>query len=265
MSQAMRWTRNWPRRRSETKLSADPQLAATAAVVLDLASGQLIYSKNPDQRLMPASTTKIMTMIVALKSYDPDEIITISRGWQALGNVVSLQPDDRFRALDLIQAMIVKSGNDTAVSIADHFPTGYPGFVKAMNQQARSLGLKNTHFTNVSGFEDENHYSSAHDLARLAAYALTDDRVGPMVATKQGLIRTLDQSRSYRYENTNQLLGEVEGVIGFKTGWTPAAGECLVALVDRQHRLITVVLNSTDRFDDTKVLIDWAFASFTWE
>lgn len=244
--------------------SPDPEIRAKAAVVYDVASATVLFSRNPNERLMPASTTKIMSMVVALENYDDHEVITITRGADAIGHSVDVKPDDQFRAIDLITAMMVKSGNDTAVSLADHFPTGYSGFVTAMNAKAQALGMKNSHFTNVSGVEEENHYSSALDLTSLAAYAMQDQRVRTITATKTTSVRTIDGRRTYILENTNQLLGEVEGMIGIKTGWTPVAGECLVTYIDRDKDIITVILGSPDRFGESKHLIEWAYQSFIW-
>lgn len=241
-----------------------PEVTAKAFAIFDVNSGQLIVGKNEHHRLMPASTTKITTALIAMNEYDHDEVVTINRAFEAIGHVVDFVPGEQIRAGDLVKAMMINSGNDAAIALADHHPEGYSTFVDLMNQYVISLGLKNTHFSNVSGVEADDHYSSAYDLAVLANSAMANQTFKKIVATKTDKIYSTDQKYTHQLENLNQLLWEVDGVIGVKTGWTPVAGDCLVTYTSRDHDVITVVLNSTDRFVDSKVLIEWAFENIVW-
>lgn len=232
------------------------QITASAAVVMDASTGAILAAKNPDQRLMPASTTKMMTAYIALKSYSPEEIITISRSQDAIGKSTKFTLGEQYQVNDLLQAALINSGNDAALSLADHFPSGYHAFVERMNLQALKWGLKNTHFTNVSGVEEDNHYSSAYDLAVIAHHFISEPLLRQIVGLPQATISSTDQKYSHTFENTNELIKEIPGVIGIKTGWTENAGECLVTYLDADPDLILVVLNSNDRFQDTRNLID---------
>lgn len=241
-------------------------VSAQSYLVFDVASESYITSQNPNMRLMPASTTKIMTALIALSEYDSEEIITITRASAAIGHTVDFTPGQQFRAGDMIKAMMVNSGNDAAVSLADHHPFGYQTFVDLMNQKAISLGLKDTHFSNVSGVEANDHYSTAHDLAVLALEAMKNPIFREMVNTKTGTIATIDNKQTLQLENLNQLLWDVPGVIGIKTGWTENAGDCLVTYISRDgHDVVVVVLNSKDRFADSTALINWTYKNTRWE
>lgn len=246
-----------------------PRVASVSAqsyIIYDVASGQTISEKNSDKRFMPASTTKIMTAQIAMNEYDPEEILTVSRASEAIGHTVDFEIGEQFRVSDMIKAMMINSGNDAAVSLADHHPRGYQAFVSLMNQKAISLGLKNTHFSNVSGVEADDHYSSAHDLVTISVEAMKSPVFRDIVGTKTATITTIDGKRIHPLENLNQLLWDVPGVIGIKTGWTEMAGDCLVTYVSRDyHDLIVVVLNSKNRFADSTTLINWAYKNIIWQ
>lgn len=234
-------------------------ITAKAAIVIDASTGAILAAKNPDMRLMPASTTKMMTAYVALQNYQPDEIVTIARSQDAIGKSTHFTVGDQYTVADMLKAMLINSGNDAALALADHHPNGYHHFVAHMNLQAQSWGLKNTHFTNVSGVEEDDHYSSAKDLSVIAMHIMQLPQIRSIVNQFQASITTIDGKHTLRFESTNKLLGQVDGLIGVKTGWTDNAGDCLVAYVHRHRDIITVVLGGTDRFGDTKTLIEWAY------
>ncbi len=239
-------------------------VTAEGLIVYDIQSHQVVYGKNEHIRLMPASTTKMMTALVAMDEYDPEEIITVSRAAEAIGHSVDLTQGEQFTVIDLITAMLINSGNDAAMSLADHHAGGYQTFVDLMNRKAISFGLKNTHFSNVSGVEADDHYSSAADLAVIATHVMDNSVLKKIVGTKEMTITTANSKAIHTLKNLNQLLWDVPGVIGIKTGWTELAGDCLVTYISRDHDIITVVLNSRDRFADSKAIIDWAYKSITW-
>lgn len=232
---------------------------------MDLDSRALLYVKNPDLSLMPASTTKIMTALVVLERDRLNKTINVGKVY-TVGQVMKLQPQEEITIKDLLYGLLVQSGNDAAMALASDYPGGVEAFVKKMNEKAKEIYLKNTTFTNPIGIEEYGHYSTAHDLTLLAAFALKNQEFQSIVATKE--ITVFDKSGKIKHvlNNVNQLLGEVEGIKGVKTGWTENAGECLIAEVERNnHQIITVVLGSQDRFQETKTLIEWVFANHKWQ
>jgi len=242
-----------------------PTFTAQAVYVLDLTSNTPLYQKNSTKPLFPASLTKIMTALVALDHYSEDQVLIVKSADRSIGNTMNLKPGDKLIATDLIYGLLVASGNDAALALAENFPGGYSQFVIAMNQKAQKLGLQKTNFNNVSGVEDINHLSSAYDLTKLTLVALENPIFRQVVNTHSKEITSLNGNQ-YSLLSTNKLLGVVPGVQGVKTGWTPEAGECLITLVNQNnHPVIITILGSEDRFEDTKTIINWIYNSFSWE
>ncbi|MBM3209035.1 D-alanyl-D-alanine carboxypeptidase [Candidatus Shapirobacteria bacterium] len=242
-----------------------PWLSAKSVVVTDLDSAALLYAKNENLKLLPASTTKIMTAIIALENFPLDKILVVPN-LEKNGQVIGLLPGEKMAVKELLIGLLVASGNDAAEVLAGNFPGGRGEFIKAMNKKAAELNLANTHFENPSGLDNPNHFSSALDLARLTGYALNNPTFAEIVATREITIQDAEKKNAYRLSNINKLVGQNLGVLGVKTGWTAEAGECLVAFTGRDsRRIITVVLGATDRFGETKKLLDWVFANFSWE
>jgi serine-type D-Ala-D-Ala carboxypeptidase (penicillin-binding protein 5/6) len=245
--------------------SISPVFTAQAVYVLDLDSNTVLFSRNSKETLFPASLTKIMTAVVALEHYSKDQILTVKTADLSIGNTMELKPGDKLTTMDLIYGLLVASGNDAALALAENFPGGYSQFVVAMNKKAEELNLTKTHFNNTSGVEDIGHITTAHDLAILSQYALKNATFRQVVGTKQKEITSIKENK-YSLFSTNELLGEVEGVLGVKTGWTPEAGECLITLVNQDsHPVLIVLLGSEDRFGETVGMIDWVYESFSWE
>lgn len=248
-----------------TSTSDPPQLTAKAVFVYDPQSSAVLYQLNPDSRLLPASTTKIMTALVALDEYDLDDIVTVTNANQSIGHRAQLHAGERLYVKDLLKALMISSGNDAALALAQHHPLGYQEFINLMNQKADKLQLNNTHYANVSGVETLGHYSSVHDLALLTQEAMKNDFFTSVVNTQSTSITDITGTIAHQLVNINQLLGTVEGVQGVKTGWTQNAGECLVTYTNRQgNPLIVVVLGSLDRFGESQQLIEWAYQNHTW-
>lgn len=240
------------------------ELSAKSAVVIDVDSGIILYQKYPNMRLLPASTTKIMTALIALENYKLDEILEVA-GLKIDGNSVGLAAGEQITVENLLKGLLIGSGNDAAQVLAENFAGGMSGFVWAMNQKAVELKLENTHFTNPIGLDEEGHYSTAIDLAKLAVVALKNPTVSEIVSTPELEIADITGTKVHRLKNTNELVGKLDGVKGIKTGWTQNAGECLVALTERnQKRIISVILGSTNRFGETENLISWVFENFDW-
>lgn len=241
-----------------------PGLTARSAVVIDVDSKTILYAKSPDLKLLPASTTKIMTGLVALEVYPLDKVITVT-GVHQTGQVMKLKAGERITVENLLYGLLVESANDAATVLAQNFPGGEDAFIDAMNQKAKDLGLSNTNFTNASGLDAYGHYTSAHDLALIAAAAMGDPAFKKIVGTLGITVADVDNTVSHDLETINELLGKVPGLAGVKTGWTELAGECFVAYVKRGKReLISVVLGSGDRFGETSALINWAFSNHRW-
>jgi len=241
-----------------------PNLVAGSALVIDMPSKTILFSKNPDTKLLPASTTKIMTALVALDSYKLDDLLEVKNTYN-VGQVVGLVQGQKMTFRNLLYALLVDSGNDAAQILAQNYPLGEDVFIKKMNEKAAGLKLKDTHFTNVSGIDAYNHRTTAHDLALLAAIAMQNPIFSQAVATKEIQIEDVS-GEIYALENTNKLVGVVLGVKGVKTGWTENAGECLVTYTERNGKeIITVVLGSNDRFGESTRLINWVYDNFEWK
>jgi len=243
-----------------------PFLTAKGVIVFDPDSGTVLYQKNDELPLLPASTTKIMTALIALEHYDLDDTVTISQESNSIGHSMNLVRGEEISIENLLYGILVESGNDAAFALAQNYPGGYSAFVERMNYRAEVLNLNRTHYRNVSGVEQAGHTTTARDLATLAKEALKNPIFAKMVNTKTITIASSDQSTTHILRNINELLGVVPGLIGVKTGWTENAGECLVASTQRNgHQIITVILGSTDRFGETEILTEWAFANHNWE
>ncbi len=243
-----------------------PSLTAQAAIVIDTESGAILYSKNADVQLYPASITKMMTAVLVLENYPLEKTITVQDESEALGNTMHLRHGEIITVENLLKGLLIASGNDAAFALADAYPTGYQGFVDRMNERAHQWNMENTVFRNVSGVEQEGHLTTARDLATLAKEAMKNEFFRETVKTQALDIHDITGQETHHLISTNQLLGKVGGVEGIKTGWTTQAGECLITQTTRDGRtIITVVLNSGDRFGESTVLIDWAFGGHVWE
>lgn len=242
-----------------------PALTAQSVVIVDVDSKVPLFSKNPQQELRPASTTKIMTALVALESLPLDRVVTL-KTVKKVGQTMGLEPGDQITIENLLYGTLVKSGNDAAHALAQVYPGGETAFVNRMNQKAQELGLTHTQFQNPSGLDQYQHYSTVRDLTVLAAEALKNPIFSQMVSIAGLTVTDLQGETVYELENVNELLASVPGVKGIKTGWTDLAGECLITYVERNnHRVVFSIMGSQDRFGETKLLINWVFSNFTWE
>lgn len=242
-----------------------PEFTAEGIVVLDVDSGVYVYKRNEEELLAPASTTKILTAMVALDAYEPDDVVTVKTVTND-GQTMGLVPGERITVENLLYGTLIASGNDAAYALAEHYPGGVGKFVEAMNEKAKALHLTKSTFTNPVGYDDPGHKMTPMDLARLAGVALSNKTIAKMVAIPQITISDVTHTYFHALRNVNQLLGKIPGVGGVKTGWTEEAGENLVTLVERGgHHVILVVLHSKDRFGETSKLIDWVFGNYQWQ
>ena len=246
-----------------TVKSSPPELTATSALVLDLDSAKVLFQKNLDTPLAPASTTKIMTAVVALEAYKLTDVLTVSN-LQTEGSLMGLVEGERISVENLLYGLLVKSGNDAAYVLAASYPSGYEQFIYSMNKKAEELNMKNTHFVNSSGLPEKNHFTTARDFSCLTAYALKNPFFNKIIKTKRINISSVDKVYWHDLESTNSLLGQ-DWIDGVKTGWTQEAGQCLVASATKdKHRVVSVLLNSSDRFGETSSLLNYIFSSYRW-
>jgi hypothetical protein len=238
---------------------AMPEVTAQAAIVSDVASGQVLAEKNAHQRLAPASTTKIATALVALQRGQLEEQVVVQESALIGGAQMGLSPGQVVTLEELLYGLLLRSGNDAATAIAQHIGGSVDGFVEMMNQAVEDLGLTDTHFVNPHGLDAPDHYASAYDLMVIARQALADPTFAEIVSTQEVTFR------GRRLSNRNELLGNYPGADGVKTGTTSEAGECLVVSATRDgHQVLVVVLGSQDRYGDATTLLDYYFDHYAW-
>lgn len=234
-------------------------------IVYDRISKSMIIGKNEDVKSAMASTTKIMTTIVILEKTDLDETVTVSaKAGGTGGSRLGLKRGDKASVRDLLYGLMLRSGNDAAVALAEHVGGSVKGFAELMNEKATELGLTNTHFVTPHGLDDANHYTTALELAKLTDYAMDNETFAKIVGTKSTTIYINNQPR--QINNTNELLGVLNGVVGVKTGFTNNAGRCLVTETKRNNMdIITIVLGADtkkDRTKDSVNLIEYTFSKY---
>lgn len=244
--------------------TAPPALSAEAAVLLDAQSGTLLAQKNADKRLPMASTTKIMTALVALEHLDEAQIITVPPEAIGIeGSSIYLFAGERISVGTLLYALLLSSANDAAVALAITASGSVAAFADAMNEKAAALGLMDTHFCNPHGLPDDAHYTTAKDLARLAAAAMQNERFAEIVSTQRHTAAQNGTDATRLFLNHNKLLSRYEGAVGIKTGFTKKSGRCLVSAARRDGLLlITVTLNAPSDWQDHAHLFDWGFSEY---
>ena len=242
-----------------------PPVTASAAVLMDARTGTLLYAKEPYTKRAPASTTKILTGVLAIELGDLQDVVVISnKAGCTEGSTAELRPGDRIRLEDLLHGALLPSGNDACVAIAEHLCGREEIFVELMNHKAKAIGAWDTNFRNSHGLHEPGHYTTAYDLALLARYALQNRKFQEIVRRKRRVVEVEGEGWQRYFSSTNQLLWEYEGADGVKTGTTLEAGPCLVASATREGRqLISVVLNSADRWGDSVCLLDYGFNEFS--
>lgn len=247
-------------------ITNEPVLNARAAIIYDRTTKEIIWGKNENDKRAMASTTKIMTALVVLDNCNLDDIVVISKKAAGTGGSrLKINTGDKITVNDLLYGLMLKSGNDTAVALAEHIAGSVEEFAKLMNKKAEEIGLKNTNFVTPHGLDNENHYTTAYELALLTDYALNNKKFAEIVNTKSITINIDGVPRTIG--NTNELLGNLTGVNGVKTGFTNGAGRCLVTSCRRgENEIITVVLGcdtKKQRTSDSVKLIEYAFKNYT--
>jgi serine-type D-Ala-D-Ala carboxypeptidase (penicillin-binding protein 5/6) len=243
-------------------LEGGPRVTAHSAILVDAGTGAVLWQKQPHARRPIASTTKIMTGTLVLERLPLGHVVTIAPGVARTPLVrEGLRSGERVPVWKLLDGLLIFSGNDDAVALAVAAAGSRPKFLELMNQKARALGLRDTHFTSVSGVIDEGNHSSAWDLAALARYAMRDPRFRKIVRTRIARVPWAAPTYGKVYINKNGLLGAYRRADGVKTGWTTIAGHCLVASAQRgDRRLIAVLLHSANPYGDARRLLTMGFA-----
>ncbi len=241
------------------KLPYYPEVSTEGIYLVDLPSFTPIFSRNENLKLFPASTTKILTALVAYDIYKPDQIIKIKKTISD-GQVMGLVVGEKITVENILYGTLVHSGNDAAYVLADNY--GYDKFVDLMNKKAKSLGMKNSYFSNPNGLDSGTQHSTAFDLSLAGRELLKNPYLSKIVSTKEITISDVDFKYFHQLTNVNKLLGEIQGLGGLKTGYTENAGENLVSFYKKNnHQFVIVILKSLDRFNDTKNIITWIEAN----
>lgn len=247
-----------------------PDPVAKSAILVDGATGQVLWSKNPDERMYPASITKILTALIAIQKGNLDDVVTIPKNAVGVeGSSIGLQLGETFTLKNLLYSLLLVSANDAAVAIADHIAGSVPAFVQMMNDEARRLGAVNSHFANPDGLFNPDHYVTASDMAIITRAALANPVFREIVSTKYYTLPPRPNPLSQRFlVNQNRMLWTYPGAIGVKPGYVIRSGETLVAAADRRGReMIAVVLDSSPAglFSDAASLLNYGFNGFTRE
>ena len=239
-------------------------LSARSAVLIDADSGTVIYSKNPSEKMEMASTTKIMTALVAAENAELHNIVRISPDAVGVeGSSVYLQAGERMTIEELLYCLLLQSANDAAAAIAYAVAGGIDEFAEMMNDKARVIGLENTHFTNPHGLGDDEHYTTAHELAIITRYALENETVRQIASTYKKTLPIDSDCSPRTLVNHNKMLRLYDGAIGVKTGFTKRAGRCLVSAAERDGlTLIAVTLNAPDDWRDHTKMLDLGFDTY---
>lgn len=252
--------------------SEKPNIIGSSAITVDLETGEIIYAKDINSQRYPASITKLMTALIFAENASKTDKIPFTQSasiqpeYSLSANYGPITIGDSLSGDDTMKALLLFSANDAAYMIADYVSGNNDNFMKLMNEKAKELGLLNTNFTNPNGLHEENHYTTAYDLAKIGKAVLDNSWVKETISTKNAQIQFIDSQKRINIENRNKLLGE-NGNIGGKTGFTNAAGRCLWSVYERNGRIILgIVLNSeygatdTQVFTDMNSIIDYSFS-----
>lgn len=250
-----------------------PDINAESALLIDNKTNKVLYSKDMNKKMFPASTTKILTAILVLENHSLDEkvtasynaVMTIPSGY----STASIQIDEVLTVEQLLELLLVHSANDAANVLAEYTGGSIDSFVAMMNTKINELGLSDTHFTNPYGLQDNNHYTTAHDLAIIMQYCLKNDDFRKIAGQASCAIPSTNKSEPRKYSSTNELLiagnsNYYPNLIAGKTGYTSEAGECLVSAAYNDNlELVGVILNSNNRFKDTRSLYNYGYTNFS--
>ncbi|MBQ7974347.1 MAG: D-alanyl-D-alanine carboxypeptidase [Clostridia bacterium] len=246
------------------KASADVDVSAESAIVIDANSRRVLFEKNAYSKKAMASTTKIMTALVAIDELELDDIVTVSPfAASTEGSSIWLSPGEHMSVEDLLYGLMLSSGNDAATALAEHTAGSVEAFTVLMNKKAREIGALNTNFTNPHGLPDDSHYTTAYDLALISAEAIHNSLFRTICGTKTKTISWEGSQWNRSLSNHNKLLKMYDYAIGIKTGYTKKAGRCLVSAAEKDGQLlIAVTLSAPDDWNDHIRLLDYCFDKY---
>ncbi|NLG49484.1 MAG: D-alanyl-D-alanine carboxypeptidase [Chloroflexi bacterium] len=234
-----------------------PQISAAAAILVDSNTGEILYALNEHDRRAPASLVKLMTAMVALQNGRLDQKLRVRDADLMVYSVAGLKANEQLTLRDMLFILLIPSDNAASMTIARELGGNITTFVQWMNDMADGWGLQNTHFANPHGLDNKNQYMSAFDAAIIAHHAMRDPVIADIVRRPSAVLE------GHWLENTNELLMTYTGTIGVKTGTEDDAGECLITMVDRPAgKVLSVVMGSTQRYIDTRLLLDYYYANF---
>ncbi|MBQ6907936.1 MAG: D-alanyl-D-alanine carboxypeptidase, partial [Clostridia bacterium] len=239
-------------------------MSARSSIAIDGESGRIFYANNINEKMGMASTTKIMTAIIALEQANLEDIVTVSENAaNTEGSSMYLVSGEKIKMENLIYGLMLNSGNDAATAIAEHISKNTDNFAVLMNNKSREIGLKNTSFSNPHGLDNENHYSTAYDMAMLARYAMQNEKFREIVSTKVKTIEEYDNNNFKYLTNHNKLLKIYKYCSGIKTGFTKKCGRCLVSSAEKDGvKCIVVTLNDPDDWNDHINLYENVFSNY---
>lgn len=245
-----------------------PIIQAEASIAIDMKTDKILFEKNAYARLPIASITKLMTILIINEENSPNETVTVSNYAATIeGSQMYLVAGEQIALENLLYGAIIHSANDAAIALAEHNAGSVSAFVDKMNAKAEELQLLNTHFSNPVGLDNFDNYSSSFDIAMLGQIVYENQFIRHAAKLTELEVKSIDGNYTHQLKSTNDLLGdEYLNIKGLKTGKTDGAGLCLVAIAetDTENEIITVVLDSPDRFYETKILVDWIFRAYTW-
>lgn len=251
-------------KRTKNSINSDLSLSAASAIVFDQNTGEIIYEKDPHRKLAPASITKIATFAVALENLKPNDLIEISpNAASQISNKINMKPGEKLYLYDLLYGLMMISANDAAWAIAEAIPGGFDAFINKMNNLVSALSLKDTHFQNPAGLDDDNHYSSAYDIATITRYTLIEhpELVKYAGRKEEYSIYPSEHNESHWWKHISSMLYRYPGLIAAKTGYTDIAKSTFVGIAERDgRRLVIVFLGSSDANNDVIKLFDYGFA-----
>lgn len=245
-----------------------PILSASSSLAIDLSTNTVLYEKNIYEERPIASLSKLMTAVITMEEGKEDDVVIISgTAASTPGSTVWLSRGETITVENLLAATMIASANDAAVALAEYNAGTEEIFVEKMNAYAEKFGMTQTKFVNATGLDGTvENSSTAYDLAILSRYALQYPLLRQYAGTKELTVTSTEGATTHKLETTNQLIGSYLDIKGLKTGYTIKAGECLIALKNTENgnEIITIMLNSTDRFKDTKLLLEWVFHAYNW-
>ena len=255
----------YPKKKETKEL---PSMEARSAISVDLDSGAILFEKNKTEKLPIASITKLMTAIIIAEEESLSNTVTVSsEAARTLGSKIWINSGEIFLVRDLLKAILIHSANDAAYALAEHHSGTEKKFIEKMNNKAIILGLKDTHFTNAVGFDQEGNYSTAQDLSLLAIYAYKNPIIREYASMGKTIITSQDGKTTHELIPTNQILGGEFKIVGLKTGNTEQAGPSLIAIAlgpQKTHPVLSIILNSPNRFEETKKILSWTYDSYLW-